>query len=114
MRAGQPRCRPGWPGLLGKVIMRVGVCTVELSLPGVSSLKGKRSILKSLMARMRQQFNVAVAEVDDNDVWQSAVLGIVCVSNGADYAHGLLTKTVEWLENGSYNIAVVDYHIEMI
>jgi len=93
--------------------MRVGICTVELSLPGVSSLKGKRSILKSLMARMRREFNVSVAEVADHDLWQSAVLGIVCVSNGADYAHGLLSRAVEWLENGNYDIAVVDYQIEM-
>jgi uncharacterized protein len=94
--------------------MIVGVCTIELSLPGNGSLKGKRSILKSLLARVRHEFNVSVAEVGDNDAWQSAVLGVVCVSNGADYAHGLLSRVVAWIENSHYDVEIVDYEISML
>lgn len=94
--------------------MIIGVCTIELSLPGNDSLKGKRSILKSILARLRHEFNVSVAEVGHNDAWRSAVLGVVCVSNGADYAHGLLTRVVGWLDASHYDIEVVDYEITML
>ena len=94
--------------------MIIGLCTVELSLPGVASLKGKRSITKSLAARLRKTFNISVAEVDNNDVWQSATLGIVCVSNRSDYTHGLLTKVVQWIETSHYDIAIIDYSIELL
>ncbi len=94
--------------------MIVGLCTIELSLPGNDSLKGKRSILKSILARLRREFNVSVAEVGDNDRWRSAVLGVVCVSNSTEYAHGLLTKVVGWLENSRYDIDVLGYEITML
>lgn len=94
--------------------MIVGVCTIELALPGVSSLKGKRRITKSLTARLRNAFNVSIAEVDNNDLWQSATLGVVCVSNRSDYAHGLLTKVVQWMETSHYDIEIIDYSIELI
>jgi len=57
---------------------------------------------------------VSVAEVDNNDVWQTASLGVVCVSNRSDYAHGLLSKVVEWLEGSHYDIEIVDYEIELL
>ena len=94
--------------------MIIGVCTIELSLPTNASLKGKRSILKSLTARLRHQFNISVAEVGDNDLWQSAVLGVVCVSTGADYAHGLLTKVVDWIEDSHYDVELVNYDISLL
>ena len=94
--------------------MIIGICTVELSLPGVSSLKGKRGIIKSLMARLRKTFNISVAEVDNNDLWQSATLGVVCVSNRSDYAHGLLTKVVQWMETSHYDVEIIDYSIELL
>jgi uncharacterized protein len=93
--------------------MIVGVCTIQLALPENGSLKGKRSILKSLMARIRQEFNVSIAEVDDNDLWQSAVLGVVCVSNDSEYAHGLLSKVVNWLDQSHYDIEIVEYDITL-
>jgi uncharacterized protein YlxP (DUF503 family) len=94
--------------------MIIGICTVELLLPGVSSLKGKRGIIKSLMARLRKTFNISVAEVDNNDLWQSATLGVVCVSNRSDYAHGLLTKVVQWMETSHYDVEIIDYSIELL
>lgn len=94
--------------------MIIGVCTVDLALPGVSSLKGKRGTLKSLTARLRNLFNVSVAEVENNDLWQSATLGVVCVSNSSRYAHGMLTRVVQWMEASHYDIEVVDYHIELV
>jgi uncharacterized protein YlxP (DUF503 family) len=93
--------------------MVIGTCTIELRIPGNGSLKGKRRVLKSIMARVRNQFNVSIAEVDDHDLWQSATLGVACVSNGSDYVHGLLARVVEWIETNRPDVEVVDYRIEM-
>jgi len=94
--------------------MVIGACTIELHLPGNGSLKGKRSVLKSIISRLRREFNVSVAEVDLHDVWQSAVIGVVCVSNRQDYAHGLLARVVGWIERHRPDVQLVDYEIEML
>ena len=93
--------------------MIVGTCTIELRLPGNGSLKGKRRVLKSLMARIHREFNVAVAEVDGHDSWQRAVLGMACVSTNSGHAHAVLSKAVAHIQNGRYDLDVVDFHIEM-
>ena len=62
--------------------MIVGVCTIELRLHDAHSLKSKRQVLKSITSRVKNKFNVAIAEVDDQDVWQRAVLGVAVVSTG--------------------------------
>jgi uncharacterized protein YlxP (DUF503 family) len=94
--------------------MIIGVCTIELSLPGIASLKGKRGIIKSMTARLRNSFNVSVAELDNNDLWQSATLGVACISNSSDYAHGLLSKVIQWVEDSHYDVEIVDYDIELL
>jgi uncharacterized protein YlxP (DUF503 family) len=94
--------------------MVIGVCTLELHIPGNGSLKGKRRILKSLLARLRKEFNVSVAEVGAQDVWQSAVIGIVCVSNDQDYAHGQLTRVARWVDESRLDCDLVDYQIELL
>jgi len=77
--------------------MVVGVLRAELHLPDAHSLKDKRSVVKSLKDRMHGRFNVAVAEVDANDMWQRACLGVAAV--GTDRAHvgSVLDKVVQWL-----------------
>ncbi|UCC61674.1 MAG: DUF503 domain-containing protein [Anaerolineae bacterium] len=94
--------------------MVIGLCTIELHLPGAHSLKDKRSVLKSAIRRIRNEFNVAIAEVDDQDFWRSAVLGVVTVSNDAAYVHGLLTQVVNWIERTRLDVDLVDYQIEML
>jgi uncharacterized protein YlxP (DUF503 family) len=59
--------------------MVIGACSLELHIPGNGSLKGKRQIIKSLVVRLRREFNVSVAEVGAQDIWQSAIIGVVCV-----------------------------------
>ncbi|MGQ9627020.1 MAG: DUF503 domain-containing protein [Anaerolineae bacterium] len=94
--------------------MVIGACTIELHLPGNGSLKGKRRVLKSLISRIHKEFNVSVAEVDSQDKWQTAILGVVCVSNGQGYVQGLLTRVVHWIENNRPDVEVMDYRIEII
>ena len=94
--------------------MVIGLITIELHLPGVHSLKDKRSVLKSTMRRIRNEFNVSIAEVEDQDTWHSAVLGAVTVSNDRAYVHGLLTRVVNWIERARLDVDLVDYQIEML
>jgi len=93
--------------------MVIGVCTIYLNIPTNHSLKGKRRVLKSLMARVRKDFNVSIAEVDQQDTWQMATLGISCVSVDSAYAHGLLTKVVRAISAYRLDAEVLDFEIEI-
>jgi uncharacterized protein YlxP (DUF503 family) len=94
--------------------MVIGICTIELSLPGNDSLKDKRSVLKPLVLRIRREFNVSVAEVDGQDAWRSATLGLAAVSNDAAYLHGLFEKLVHWIEHSHAPVEVIDWQIEIV
>jgi uncharacterized protein len=94
--------------------MVVGVCTIHLSLPGNRSLKDKRGALKPVIHQLRQEFNVSVAEVDRQDVWQSASLGVAAVSTDPGYVHGLLEKVVAWIERTQPHLFVTDWEIEIL
>jgi uncharacterized protein YlxP (DUF503 family) len=92
----------------------VGLLTIEVYVPGITSLKEKRGVVKPLIARIRKEFNVSVAEIEDNDQLGHAVLGVACVSPSADYAHGLLTRVAESVGEWRLDAELVDYHIEML
>jgi hypothetical protein len=94
--------------------MHIGVCTIELRLPGNGSLKGKRSVVKSIVSRVSREFNVSIAEVDAQDIWQRAVLGVACVSSSAGYAHGLLEQVVHWIEDNRPDVELLEYDVEML
>ena len=94
--------------------MHVGVCIIDLRLPGNGSLKGKRRVVKSIVTRVTREFNVSVAEVEDQDLWQRAVLGVACVSSSAGYAHGQLERVVRWIEEQRLDVELLDYQIDML
>ena len=94
--------------------MHVGVCTIELRLPGNGSLKEKRSVVKPIISRVRHEFNVSIAEVAAQDAWQRAVLGVACVSASADYAHGQLERVVQWIESNRFDVELLDYQIDLL
>ena len=79
--------------------MVIGSLTVTIHVPESQSLKEKRQVVRSLVSRLRQTFNVAVAEVGDQDVWQLATLGIACVSGEARHADEMCQKVLRHLEN---------------
>lgn len=93
--------------------MIIGACTVRLHLPGVLSLKEKRGRLKPILARLPKEFNLAAAEIELHDVWQSAEIGLVTVSNDSGLVQGLLEKAVKWIEHHAADVEVVDYRIEV-
>ena len=92
--------------------MLVAACVIKLRLDGVHSLKEKRRIVKSILSKLSQKFNLAVAEVDHQDVWQTAVIGLVTVGNDSGYLHGLLEKAVAWIEENRPDVPIDEYSIE--
>ena len=94
--------------------MIIGVCTLQLSVPVAQSLKEKRQVVKSIIARVRNEFNVSIAEVDDQDLWQSAVLGIACVSSSQRYAHGQLEAVIKFIDKARPDCPIGAYEIEML
>ena len=94
--------------------MHIGVCRLMAHLPESSSLKTKRQVARSLTTRLRNQFNVAVAEVDDNDLWQRLTLGICCVSNDSAHANEMLSRVVSFVEESRGDLVLLDYETEII
>lgn len=66
--------------------------TIELRIEGAQSLKDKRQVLRSLKDKLRQRFNVSVAEVDATDLWQRATVGVVSISDSRDYLESLMAS----------------------
>ncbi len=94
--------------------MVIGTLTLHLFLPSVHSLKEKRSITKSVIARLRNEFNVSVAEVAEQDRWQLAVIGVACVSADTAYAQGQLQVVVNWLAENRPDLEVSWAEIEVL
>jgi len=94
--------------------MNVGVCRISLRLPENLSLKGKRQVVKSIIARVRNKFDVSIAEVDDHDLWQLATLGVCCVSNNKRYTNEVLSKVVDFVANSRFEIEMLNYEIEIL
>jgi len=94
--------------------MVIGICTVFLRIPANHSLKGKRRVLRSIVARVRKDFNVSIAEVDQQDAWQAATLGIACVSTDAAYVHGLLARVVRAIAAYRLDAEIVNFDIEIL
>jgi len=94
--------------------MNVGVCRIELRLAENLSLKGKRRVLKSITTRVSNKFNVSVAEVGDQNLWQLATLGICCVSNNSRYTNEVLSKVVDFVVNSRFEVEILNYEIEIL
>ena len=94
--------------------MNVGVCKIRLRLPENLSLKGKRRVLKSITSRVGNQFSVSIAEVDDQDLWQLATLGICCVSNNKRYTNEVLSKVVDFITGSRFDVEILNYEIEIL
>ncbi len=94
--------------------MNVGVCKVSLRIPENLSLKGKRQVLKSITSRVRNKFNISVAEVGDNDVWQLATIGICYVSNNRRHTNQVLSNVVNFITDSRFEAEILDYEIEII
>jgi uncharacterized protein YlxP (DUF503 family) len=93
--------------------VHVGILQVVLHVPDAHSLKDKRRIVKGLLDRARARFEVAAAEVDDQDVWQSTVLGFACVSNETKHAADRMNKLLDWIR-ATPAASIVEHELEIL
>ena len=93
--------------------MIVGLCTVELFISESQSLKDKRQVLHSLKDRLRGKFNLSVAEVDGQDLWQKAVLGMACVANEGGYVNQVIEQALNLIK-GVPTVEVVRTQLELL
>jgi len=83
-------------------------------LPDNLSLKGKRQIVKSVTARVKNKFNVSIAEVEDNDLWQLATIGFCFISNDRRFTNEVLSKAVDLITSSQGDFEMLDYEIEIL
>ena len=92
--------------------MNVAVCRLTLRIPENQTLKCKRRTIHSLCTRVRNKFNVSIAEVDDNQRWQITTLGISYISTEARHANQVLSRVVDYIKDLRMDLELVDYSIE--
>jgi uncharacterized protein YlxP (DUF503 family) len=94
-------------------MMVVGIGRITLRIPENSSLKGKRVVVKSIIGKVKSRFNVSIAEVDSNDLWQMIQLGMSHVGNDRRHINSCIDKVLNFVEN--LRLAeVIDREIEII
>ncbi len=97
-----------------KAPLTITLFTIKLILPGCGSLKEKRGLLKPLLARLHKEFNISAAEIGLHDVWQSAWIGCVVLSNDADHNSRVLNLTLEFIQSHFPWLLISEHHIETI
>lgn len=97
-----------------EILLHVGVCRIMVHLPDSASLKHKRQVSRSLSTRIRNAFNVAVAEVEDHDLWQRLTLAVCCVSTDPAHANEMVSKVVAFIEESRRDLELLDYQTEII
>lgn len=93
--------------------MIIGTCTLKLMIYESNSLKDKRRVLKSIIERIKSRFNVSIAEVDLNDKWQFAVIGIACVTNTSKHAQQIISNTINFIDEDG-RVEVLEENIEIL
>jgi len=94
--------------------MAIGVLTLKIFLPGCASLKEKRRRLKPLLTRLQREFNVSVAELDYQDVWQSSQVGCAILCNDVVVARRSMQQVVKWIEIHWQDISIEEEKIEIL
>lgn len=93
--------------------MLVGICSIKLFLPESGSLKDKRRVIKSMRDRIHSRYNVSIAEVDQQESWQVATLGVALVSNETNHIHEVLSAVVDSLR-GYRSAELLDYQVRIV
>lgn len=93
--------------------MVVGLASIDIHIPESGSLKTKRQFVKRIKDRVKNRFNVSIAEVDHNDLWQRTTLGVSVVANQRQFANQVLSGVVEFI--GRINgVQILDYSVELL
>jgi uncharacterized protein YlxP (DUF503 family) len=93
--------------------MIVAAARITLLIPGNDSLKGKRQVVRSLIEKVRHKFGVAIAEVDSQDKWQRAELGLAVVGNDEKLLGKRLDQVMHFMEN-QHLAEIIDSHLELV
>ena len=101
------------PAAAGRASVNVGVCKLKIHIPGSQSLKDKRSIVKSLVSRLQNQFNISIAEVGDHELWQIATIGIACVSNHNYRVDEVITAVINTIEHDYPTVEIIEKETEI-
>jgi uncharacterized protein YlxP (DUF503 family) len=94
--------------------MHVGALTLELRLPGCTSLKEKRSRLKPLLAALHREFNLSAAEIEHNDSHALAVIACVAVANEKPHVERVLGGLPSWVERNRPDLQVIDHQMTFL
>lgn len=94
--------------------MILGVGELTIHIPESHSLKEKRRVVRSIIQRARARFDVAIAEVDDQQLWQVATIGIVSVSNSGQHADEVLQRVITFVDQNLQAGYVTDVHTEIM
>ncbi len=91
--------------------MRVAICRLELHIPGATSLKAKRQVIKSLIQRLRNRFNLSVSEVGSQDLWQKAELGMAVVCHNGAGADRIMESIFAFIDQES-RVSIISSQLE--
>jgi len=91
----------------------IGLLTIHLHLPGCASLKEKRGRLKPLLNQLHKKFNISVAEMDRQDMWQEAVIACALVNSDAIQVQRSLQTVLKWVEGNWSDGDVIEEKIEI-
>lgn len=105
--------RPSAPCLAPFLLMFVGVLQLELHIHDSNSLKEKRSVVNSILGRIRGRYEVSAAQLDTHEMWNRATLGIAMISNEAAAVHRVLNPIRDFVEN-DIRCDVIDCRIETL
>ncbi len=94
--------------------MNIGVCKISLRLPENETLKGKRTVVQSLITRVRDKFHVSVAEVENGDKWQIATIGVCCVSNDLRHANEMISRIMDYIQDTRLDVEILDCETEFV
>jgi len=94
--------------------MTIGLLMLTIYIPGCASLKEKRSVLRPLLNDLHRTFNISAAEIAYHDVWQTAQIGCVIISNDGIHNQRSLQKVYRWVEERYPNIEVQDMSIQLL
>ncbi len=97
-----------------RLAMQVGVLKIKLRLPENTSLKGKRQVVKSVIARIGNKFGVAVAEVEDNDLWQLATVGVSSIGNDRRQINEVLSKIIDFVNESHFDAEVLEFKTDIV
>lgn len=93
--------------------MVVGVCQIDLLIPGNASLKGKRKVLRGIIDRVKNRYNISISEIGDNDLWQRSQIGLSVVGNDSRHVNSSLDKVIDFIDG--MNLAeIIHSEIEII